>query len=42
MNYFQRITLESWFSNLEQPLNRFQQPTAPYKRLIDDNKTDKQ
>ena len=42
--FMQRITLESWFTNLEQtPLNRFQQLPAPYKRLIDDNnKTDKQ
>ena len=42
--YYQRITLESWFTNLEQtPLNRFQQLPAPYKRLItDNNKTDKQ
>ena len=43
---YQRITLESWFTNLEQtPLNRCQQLVvpAPYKRLIDDNnKTDKQ
>ena len=32
--YYQRITLESWFSNLEQtPLNRSQQLPAPYKRL---------
>ena len=38
------ITLESWFTNLEQtPLNRCQQLPAPYKRLIaDNNKTDKQ
>ena len=42
-NYFQRLTLESWYTNLEQtPLNRFQQLPAPYKRLIrDENKTDK-
>ena len=34
-NYFQRLTLESWFTNLEQtPLNRCQQLPAPYKRLI--------
>ena len=40
----QRITLESWFTNLEQtPLNRCQQLPAPYKRLIaDNNKTDKE
>ena len=43
-NYYQRLTLESWFTNLEQtPLNRCLQLPAPYKRLIDDNnKTDKQ
>ena len=36
-NYFQRLTLESWYTNLEQtPLNRFQQLPAPYKRLIRD------
>jgi len=42
--YYQRITLESWFTNLEQtPLNRSQQLSAPYKRLTaDNNKTDKQ
>ena len=42
-NYFQRLTLESWYTNLEQtPLNRCQQLRAPYKRLIrDENKTDK-
>ena len=37
-NYFQRLTLESWLTNLEQtPLNRCQPLTAPYKRLIHDN-----
>ena len=42
-NYFQRLTLESWYTNLEQtPLNRCQQLPAPYKRLIHDrNKTNK-
>ena len=36
-NYFQRLTLESWFTNLEQtPLNRCQQLPAPYKRLLND------
>ena len=42
-DYYQRITLESWFTNLEQtPLHRCQQLPAPYKRLIaDNNKTDK-
>ena len=36
-NYFQRLTLESWFTNLEQtPLNRCQPLLAPYKRLIHD------
>ena len=35
-DYYQRLTLESWFTNLEQtPLNRSQQLPAPYKRLID-------
>ena len=30
--YFQRLTLESWYTNLEQtPLNRCQLPQAPYK-----------
>ena len=34
-NYKQRLTLESWFTNLEpEPLNRSQQLPAPYKRLI--------
>ena len=34
-NYFQRLTLESWYINLQQtPLNRCQQVPAPYKRLI--------
>ena len=34
-NYLQRLTLESWFTNLEQtPLNRCQPLPAPYKRLI--------
>ena len=33
---YQRFTLESWFTNLEQmPLNWSQQLPAPYKRLID-------
>ena len=42
-DYYQRITLESWFTNLEQtPLNRCQQLPAPYKRLIADNKQDRQ
>ena len=35
-DYYQRLTLESWFTNLEQtPLYRSQQSPAPYKRLID-------
>ena len=35
-DYHQRLTLESWFTNLEQtPLNRSQQLPAPYKQLID-------
>ena len=34
-DYYQRLTLESWFTNLERtPLNRCQQLPAPYKRLI--------
>ena len=38
-DYYQRLTLESWFTNLEKtPLNRSQQLTAPYKRLIDEIK----
>ena len=42
-DYHQRLTLESWFTNLEQtPLNRCQQLPAPYKRLINDSKTDEQ
>ena len=33
-DYYQRITLESWFTNLEQrALNRYQPLPAPYKRL---------
>ena len=42
-NYFQRLTLESWYTNLQQtPLNRCQQVLMPYKRLIhDQNETDK-
>ena len=31
-SYFQRLTLESWYTNLEQtPLNRSQQLPVPYK-----------
>ena len=44
-DYYQRLTLESWFTNLERtPLNRCQQLPAPYKRLLSDkqNKSDKQ
>ena len=38
-DYYQRLTLKSWFTNLEQtPLNRSQQLPAPYKRLIDEIK----
>jgi len=42
-DYYQGITLESWFTNLEQtPLNRCQQLPTPYRRLIDgNNETDK-
>ena len=40
INYFQRLTLESWFTNLEQTsLNKCQQLQAPYKRLIHDMTT---
>ena len=36
-DYYQHLTLESWFTNLEQtPLNRSQQLPVPYKRLIDE------
>ena len=35
-DYYQRLTLERWFTNVEQtPPNRSQQLPAPYKRLID-------
>ena len=35
-DYYERLTSESWFSNLEQSsLNRRQQLPAPYKRLVD-------
>ena len=38
-DYYQRLTLESWFTNLEQtPPNRNQQFPAPYKPLIDEIK----
>ena len=38
-DYHQRLTLESWFTNLEQtPLNHSQQLPAPYKRLIEEIK----
>ena len=40
-DYYKQLTLESWFTNLEQtPLNRCQQLPAVYKRLV--NRTDKQ
>ena len=43
-NYYQRLNLESWFTNLEEtPLNRCLKLSAPYKRRIDNiNETDKQ
>ena len=44
-DYYQRLTLGSWYTNLEQtPLNRCQQLPAPYKRLINHkrNKPDEQ
>ena len=35
-DYYQRLTLESWLTNLEKtPQNRSQQLLAPYKRVID-------
>ena len=38
-DYYQWLTLESWFTNLEQtPLNRTQQLLALYKWLIDEIK----
>ena len=40
-DYYQRLSLEIWFTNLEQtPLNRSQQLYLPaqYKRLIDEIK----
>ena len=38
-DYYQRLTLESWLTNLEQtPLNRSQQLPAPCKRLIEEIK----
>ena len=40
-NYFQRLTLKSWYTNLEQtPLNRCQQLPAPYKRLYPRRKSE--
>ena len=39
-DYYQRLTLESWLTNLEQaPLKRCQQLPALYKRLINNTKT---
>ena len=36
-NYFQRLTLESWFATIEQiALKRCQPLPAPYKRLMHD------
>ena len=38
-NYFQRLSRESWYTNLEQtPVNRCQQLPAPYKRLWKQNR----
>ena len=44
INYYQRLTQESFFTNLEPtPLKHWPQLPALYKRLIDNfNKTDKQ
>ena len=44
-DYYQQLTLEIWFTNLERtPFNRCQQLPATYKRQINDkqNKPDKQ
>ena len=42
-DYYQRLTLESWFTNLAQTLlNGSQQLPAQYKRLIDEIKQCKQ
>ena len=42
-DYYQQLTLESWFTNLQQtPQNQYQQLPAPYKQLINHTKTDKQ
>ena len=36
-DYFQRLTLESWYTKVEQmPLTRRQPLRAPYKRLVPD------
>ena len=42
-NYFQRLTLENWYTNLQQtPTNKCQQVPVRYKRLIqDENETNK-
>ena len=41
IDYYQRLTLESWFTNLEQtPLNHSQQLPTTYKWLIDKIKQD--
>ena len=41
--YQQQLTLESWYTNSEQePLNRCQQLTPPYKRLKHDLKRNRQ
>ena len=38
-DYYQRLTLESWFTILEQtPMNRSQQLPSPHKRLTDEIK----
>ena len=38
-DYYQRLTLKSWFTNVKQtPVNRSQQLPAPYKRLTDEIK----
>jgi len=42
-NYFERLTEESWYTNLEQmSLNKCQHLSSPYKRLMyDGSETDK-
>ena len=40
-DYYKRLTLESWFTNLEKtPLNRYEQLPGAYKRLVNRQTTD--